>query len=230
MPGAESLHVAIAAKSFGARPVLADIGFAAAPGEVLALVAPSGTGKTTALRIVLGLDRDFSGSVRRPTGRTGAVFQEPRLLPWLNVAANLRLVAPMLTDDEVENLLAIAGLPGAAARMPNRISLGMARRVALARALAVQPALLMMDEPFASLDPRLAAAVSRDAIDHARRLGCITLLATHDLDQAMQLADRVLVLGGQAPATLAADIATTAADAAAIRHRFPFLATATQPW
>jgi ABC-type nitrate/sulfonate/bicarbonate transport system ATPase subunit len=164
--------------------------------------------------------------VQRPAGRIGVVFQEPRLLPWLDVAANLRLVAPALTGGEAEELLAIAGLPGSAALMPNRISLGMARRVALARALAVRPALLVMDEPFASLDPRLAAAVSRDAIDYARRLGCITLLATHDLDQAMQHADRVLVLGGQAPARLAADIATAAEDAAAIRHRFPFLANA----
>jgi ABC-type nitrate/sulfonate/bicarbonate transport system ATPase subunit len=162
-------------------------------------------GKSTTLRIVLGLDADFTGSVRVPAGRIGAVFQEPRLLPWLTLANNLRLV---LTDGvpppDIPALLAAVGLAGMEDRFPAQVSLGMARRVALARALAVSPQLLVLDEPFASLDPSLAANLSALVSRRARESGMTVLMATHDLDQALSMADRILVLSGH-PATLAAD-------------------------
>ncbi len=226
MPGADTLRVAIKAKSYGGTKVLARMDFTAAPGEVLALLAPSGTGKTTALRIVLGLDRDFVGRVDRPAGRVGAVFQDPRLLPWMDVAGNLRLVAPDLIPGELDALLALVGLADVAGRMPRALSLGMARRVALARALAVRPSLLVLDEPFASLDPMLAGRLARDVAAAARARGAIVLLATHDLDQALATSDRILVLSGAAPASLAADLPAAAAGAEAVRRRFPFLAAA----
>jgi ABC-type nitrate/sulfonate/bicarbonate transport system ATPase subunit len=222
VPGAELLRVAIERKAFGARAVLSGVRFSAGAGEVLALLAPSGTGKTTALRIVLGLDKDFSGAVQRPPGRIGAVFQEPRLLPWMDVAANLRLVAPALTDGAVAALLETVGLPDAAARMPGQLSLGMARRVALARALAVRPALLVLDEPFASLDPMGSGLVSRAALAQGRSLQATVLIATHDLDQALATADRILVLTG-APASLAADLTAGSVSAQELRQRFGFL-------
>ena len=225
MAGADILHVDIAEKLFGARPVLANIGFRATSGEVLALLAPSGTGKTTALRIVLGLDRRFAGSVRRPAGRIGAVFQEPRLLPWMNVAANLRLGVPSLTRSEVEEFLGIVELRGLADAMPRELSLGMSRRVAIARAIAVRPSLLVLDEPFASLDARLATSISEGVVACSRKQKSVVVLATHDLDQALAIADRILILSTASPSTLAADMPASACHGHELRVRFPFLST-----
>ncbi len=240
MPGAGRLEVAIAAKSWGRkagrgrvaqRPVLREVAFAAEPGECLALLGPSGTGKTTTFRIVLGLDTDFTGSVHRPEGRIGTMFQDPRLLTWLTIEANLRLVAgDKLPTATVARVLEEVGLPGAAKRFPGELSLGMARRAALARALVVEPSLLVLDEPFASLDPRLSASLAAVVARAVRRLRAATLLATHSIDHALATADRILVLSGQ-PATLAADLPvpdpSDLAGRNALRReltaRFPFL-------
>lgn len=238
MPGDAALDIRIHARRFpaphgGVREVLRDVAFTAREGEILALFGPSGTGKSTVLRIVAGLDRGFDGTTRLPPRRIGAVFQEPRLAPWLSVADNLRLVAGEGAAPDIPALLAELGLEDVFGLRPAQISLGMARRVALARALAVEPGLLLLDEPFASLDPALAARLAGVILAHARRLRATVLLATHELDQAMALADRILVLAGQ-PATLAADLAVPdRADAAAsaefraaLRKRFPFLSAA----
>src|SRR5271170_6575741 len=152
------------------RPILLDVCFSAEPGEFLALFGPSGTGKTTTLRIALGLDPDFQGLVRRPDARVGVVFQEPRLLPWLTVADNLRLVmSDGASVPDISGLLQQVELPGIEQRRPRELSLGMARRVALARALAVDPQLLVLDEPFASLDPALAARLAGTVSRWARQ-------------------------------------------------------------
>ena len=226
-PSAENLNVRITGRSYLGRAVLGDIAFEAGPGEVLALLGPSGTGKTTTLRIATGLDRGFGGAVSRPAGRLGVVFQEPLLLPWLDVAANLRLVEPGLDDAAITRLLDVVGLPETAHLLPRQLSLGMARRIAFARALAVRPSLLVLDEPFASLDPRLAALLATVTTEAARDLRCTVLMATHDLDQAVQVAGRILILAGT-PASLAADVACPpvpgrAAFARSLRIRFPFL-------
>lgn len=210
----------------GDLPVLGPVAFDAAAGEVLAVFGPSGTGKSTLLRIVLGLDPAFEGSVARPPGPAGVVFQEPRLAPWLDVAANLRLVAPALDAAATAALLAPLGLAGTERMRPAALSLGMQRRVALARALAIHPQWLVLDEPFASLDPGLATTLGAIVARHARDTGAIVLLATHELDQALALATRILVLSGR-PATLAADIAVPPNDRASLRaellSRFAFL-------
>jgi ABC-type nitrate/sulfonate/bicarbonate transport system ATPase subunit len=224
MPGVEGrLSVAIDGKRFGTHEVLGRIHFSAEPGEVLAMLAPSGTGKTTALRVMLGLDKAFAGTVQRPAGRAGIVFQEPRLLPWLDVAGNLRLVQPDLSDSDIAFFLSLAGLPEGATRAPKALSLGMARRVAVARALATRPSLLLMDEPFASLDLQLGSRIGHDITAYARSLGAVTVIATHDLDQALIIADRVLVLGGGAPAVLVEDARCEEVAAEAFRERFGFL-------
>jgi NitT/TauT family transport system ATP-binding protein len=229
MPGADPFSVSIVSRVFGTHIILRDVHFTARPGEVLALLAPSGTGKTTTLRIAMGLDRHFTGSVRRPAGRLGAVFQEPRLLPWLSIAANLRLVEPGLSDADIAAWLAMAGLPDCAGALPKQLSLGMARRVALARALAVRPSLLVLDEPFASLDARLGAELGHAVAAHARAIGAIVLMATHDLEQALATADRLLVLSGTAPATLGADLPASQTSAADLRARYGFLDTRHRP-
>lgn len=239
MPGADRLEVEIIEKRWrcvpGALPVLSDLCFTADPGERIALFAPSGTGKTTTLRIVLGLDQDFIGRVHRPDGAVGTMFQEPRLLPWLDVAANLKLViGKVLPPGAIEDVLEEVGLPGAAQRYPTQLSLGMARRAALARALLVHPRLLVLDEPFSSLDPSLAAALASTVARSAQRAGATMLLATHSIPHALATTDRILVLHGR-PATLSADMpvppATDRGARAALRQellaRFPFLDPAT---
>ena len=204
------LEVTIRSKGFASsqgatRPILRDVAFAAKAGEVLALLGPSGVGKSTILRMVLGLDRHFDGHVRLQPTRLGVMFQEPRLLPWLSVADNLRLVRCAADPQpDIDALLQEVLLPPVAALLPRELSLGMARRAALARALAVDPRILVLDEPFASLDTNLAATLSQRLLLRARRNSMLMILSTHDLDQALALATRVLVVAG-APASLLAD-------------------------
>ncbi len=241
MPGETALELRIIEKTFhppGAKPraVLRDITFALAPGEAAALFGPSGAGKTTLLRIAAGLDTGFAGSARRGKGRLGMLFQEPRLLPWLSIEANLRLVwQPGMPSFDAEAALAAVDLSGIATLRPGAISLGMARRVALARALIVDPALLILDEPFASLDPAQAARAAAVIGERASSRGTAILFTTHELDHAVAHAGRLIVLGGT-PATIAADIALAALGQAgraeareALRREFPFLCTGAWP-
>ena len=201
---------------------------------MLALLGRSGAGKSTLLRIALGLDRAFEGRVRLPPGRIGAVFQEPRLLPWLTVAENLRLVVTEgVPEPDIAALLAAVGLSDATMRRPGELSLGMARRAAIARALAVDPAILVLDEPFVSLDRQLASTLGALLASRARQRGTLVLVTMHDVGHALAIADRILVLHG-APATLAADVAVPARDDAAavarvraeLLERFAFLGDA----
>lgn len=228
------LDLRIASKSFRAgdgtrREILRDVTLRLVPGERLVLLGPSGTGKSTILRIALGLDRDYTGEVHPTAARVGVMFQEPRLLPWLDVAANLRLVcADDATPPDIPGLLAEMGLPGSAALMPRQLSLGMARRVSLARALSVRPDLLVLDEPFASLDPALAASLAQAVTRHARTM----IVATHDLAHALGFATRVVILGGH-PATVMADRPVSPGEAdrllAELCAAFPFLTGAPVP-
>lgn len=221
-------------KESEARPVLCDVAFRVPRGTVVALFGPSGTGKTTTLRIVMGLDTDFEGRVAPLPGRLGVMFQEPCLAPWLSIADNLRLVVTEgVPTPDIPALLEEVGLPGAEKRFPRELSLGMARRAALARALAVTPGMLVLDEPFASLDHQLAASLAAVIGQRASRMGTTVLLATHDLDQVFTIADRILILSGR-PATLAADLALPAGHDVRARRRaqeelvasFPFLSRA----
>lgn len=203
-PAGVMLDVKISTKRYSpAKDVLRDVVLTAVAGEVIAILGPSGIGKSTILRIVIGLDRSFDGDVRRHPGRIGVMFQEPRLPPWLTVEDNLRLVQPGVN---VAALLRTVMLPDTANLLPSSLSLGMARRVALARALAVDPSVLVLDEPFASLDQNLAAGLGRVLVDRARQHGTLILMASHDIDQTLAAATRILVLGGN-PATLEADFA-----------------------
>lgn len=230
------LELTIAAKTFrfsrGAeRQVLRDVVFSAARGEMLVLLGPSGIGKSTILRIALGLDRDFVGRVGLRAVRVGVMFQEPRLLPWSSVEDNLRLVvADGAPAPDIEALLGEVLLPDVRGLLPSALSLGMARRVAMARALAVDPEVLVLDEPFASLDQGLATTLGGRIANRVRDGKMLVLLSTHDIDQALATATRILVIAGE-PATLAADVRVPErghdAAIAALRHdllaRFSFL-------
>jgi NitT/TauT family transport system ATP-binding protein len=193
MTGTPVVQVDLTRKTFNGRDVLGAISFALRAGEVVALSGPSGCGKSTLLRLVAGLDRDYAGRVTAPE-RIAMVFQEPRLLPWRSARQNLLLAGA--DPAEAARLLDDLGLGEAADVSADRLSLGMARRVALARALAVRADLLLLDEPFVSLD-EAAAAQARALLVRARQARpCAVLLVTHDPAEAAALADRILVMAG----------------------------------
>ena len=183
--------------------VLRDVAFTLAHGEVGAFVGPSGCGKTTMLRIVAGLDGEFDGVVARPAGAIGMVFQEPRLLPWRTVEENIRLIVPAVDDATLTGLFDTLGLAAHRTHFPGELSLGLARRVALARAFAVAPRLLILDEPFTSLDAPLAARLRDELALLVDRAPVTTLLVTHDLDEAVRLADRLFLLSARPARILA---------------------------
>lgn len=208
--GSAPLEVSIARKAYlaasGARvDVLDRVAFTLRHGEMAALVGPSGCGKTTMLRIIAGLDADYAGKVTRPPGRLGMVFQEPRLLPWRTVDENVRLVAPDVDEEKLTALFAALELTGHRAHFPGELSLGLARRVALARAFAVDPNLLILDEPFASLDAALATRMRDELAWLVDRSPVTALLVTHDVEEAVRLADRLIVLSAR-PARIIADV------------------------
>lgn len=196
------IAVDIRAKRFGATPVLGPIRFRVAPGEVLALLGPSGIGKSTLLRIVAGIDPDFEGRVERPDPMA-IVFQEPTLLPWRSARDNLLLTQRGLDAAGAERALERVGLGGKGGAFPGQLSLGQQRRLSLARAFAGRPAALVMDEPFVSLDPAMAAqmiGLTEELIAETRPA---TLFVTHARAEAERLATRILTLSGQ-PAVLEA--------------------------
>jgi len=194
------LEVAIRQKAYSAATggtlrVIDGLTFSLGKGEVGALVGPSGCGKTTLLRIIAGLDADYQGEVHLPDhGRLGMVFQEPRLLPWRTVEQNVRLAVPQVTDDELTSLFTALGLAAHRQHYPGELSLGLARRVALARAFAVNPDLLLLDEPFVSLDDALATRLRDELAELVTRRPVTTLLVTHNVEEAIALADRLFLL------------------------------------
>jgi ABC-type nitrate/sulfonate/bicarbonate transport system ATPase subunit len=175
--------------------VLSDVSFSLAAGEVAVLVGPSGCGKSTLLRILAGLDHDFEGTVERPhQARLGMVFQEPRLLPWRSVDDNVRIAAPLADEEALAKLFNVLELAAHRSHFPGELSLGLARRVALARAFAVDPDFLILDEPFASLDKALAARLREQIATLVANRSAMTLLVTHELDDAVRLGDQLFFL------------------------------------
>jgi sulfonate transport system ATP-binding protein len=187
-------------RTFGDREVLRGLDISIGPGEFAALLGRSGTGKSTLLRILGGLDPDYGGEVLVPQ-RRAVVFQEPRLLPWQRVLPNVALgLKPTgrsdrgLLRERSISALSEVGLASHARAWPVTLSGGEAQRVALARALVREPQLMLLDEPFGALDALTRARMHGLLQDLCARHRPAVLLVTHDVDEAILLADRVLVL------------------------------------
>jgi NitT/TauT family transport system ATP-binding protein/sulfonate transport system ATP-binding protein len=196
-------------KHFGTLEVLRDINFSVAPGEIVALLGASGCGKSTLLNIISGLLATDRGTLRldgEPSSsythwsRVAYMFQEDRLLPWRSVRDNVAFGLEALSASRPERIqranaaLALVGLEAFSAAWPHELSGGMRSRVALARSLVVEPTLLLMDEPFSKLDPQTRSQMHDEVLRLQALTGATIVFVTHDVEEAVILADRVVVL------------------------------------
>ncbi len=212
------IQLHIADKSYpaaGGNPphqAIANLSLRLQPGEFVCLVGPSGCGKTTLLNILAGLDSDYQGNIQAGsashTPKIGYVFQNPRLLPWRTVQENLELAQYTPDLQVIDALLATMQLSAFRHTYPERLSLGMSRRVAIIRAFAANPELLLMDEPFVSLDAPAARQVRELLLSLWQQRPHTVLFVTHDLREAIALADR-LVFTSAAPMQIVSEILVT---------------------
>lgn len=194
-------------------PVIDRVSLAIQPGEIVALLGPSGCGKSTLLRLLAGLDRPTAGTIRLDRApvrgvdpRCAVVFQEPRLLPWRTVERNIALGTRRRDQrDGIGAIIDRVGLTGFNRAYPHQLSGGMAQRAALARGLVGEPDVLLLDEPFAALDALTRMRMQDLLLQASAARQPTIVLVTHDVDEALYLADRIVILGRR-PATVAATI------------------------
>ena len=194
-------------KRYGQREVLHEVQLQVEPGEFVAIVGRSGCGKSTLLRLVAGLEQATAGTllldgeparaVQGAQGGTRIMFQDARLLPWRRVLANVTLGLPASAQERGREVLAQVGLADREGEWPARLSGGQRQRVALARALAREPQLLLADEPFSALDAITRAEMQELMVDVVHRWHTAALLVTHDIDEAILVGDRILLMGGR---------------------------------
>ncbi len=227
-------------------PVLRHVSFTVAENEIVSLVGESGCGKTTLLRIVQGLVRLDRGTIRidghavaGPGRDRGFVFQQPNLLPWRTAISNVELglelqgVPPAPRRQTAQRLLALVGLSVAARQFPHQLSGGMQQRIGLARALAIDPAVLLMDEPFSALDAQTREVLQKELLRIHAETGKTILFVTHDLDEAIYLSDRVIVMGakpGRIKAVLPVPFSRPRAELPELRGEPAFQKMRAQMW
>ncbi|MDW9677701.1 ABC transporter ATP-binding protein [Sinorhizobium meliloti] len=199
------IRIDVRRKAFGEEEVLRDIRFEMEIGETVAILGPSGVGKSTLLRLVAGIDTAFEGEITRPEN-IAMVFQEPVLLPWRSVIENLTLVHPQLGSQAALSALERTGIADRAGLFPGQLSLGQQRRLALARAFAGRPELLVLDEPYVSLDPAMAEDMLALTEALIAETAPAVILVTHSEAEARRLARRYLRLAGK-PATITEEFA-----------------------
>lgn len=220
---AAPIHVSVKRKIFppiGERPaqlVLQDIEFDVAPRSFLVITGPSGCGKSTLLNIIAGLDKDYEGKIDLGASKDSLtyIFQSPRLLPWRTVYENISLVLPAgdPRHANIPKMLERVGLSEAANAYPERLSLGMQRRAALARGFILEPEILLMDEPFVSLDDPTAASLRELLMELWRSNPTTVIFITHDRAEAIQLGTRVLRLApGKASVAQDAEVKLSTAE------------------
>jgi ABC-type nitrate/sulfonate/bicarbonate transport system ATPase subunit len=194
--------------------VLRDIDLEVTPGEFVSIVGASGCGKSTLLRLIIGLDVAYDGEIRLDGARVlstsldrGIVFQDHRLFPWMTVEQNVavalskRPLSKQAKAQLVAENVALVGLEGFERAFPHQLSGGMAQRAAIARALVNEPKVLLLDEPFGALDALTRLKLQEDLLALRRRTRCTIVLVTHDVDEAVYLGDRVVVMKGR-PGTI----------------------------
>ncbi|GAB5905853.1 ABC transporter ATP-binding protein [Mycobacteroides chelonae] len=204
--GTDAVRIANGTKYFGTAVALREVDVHVTSGEFLAVLGPSGSGKSTLLRVLAGLEELSAGTVvwtsdgeRRP--RTGVVFQDALLMPWLTVAENIVFAKRFarhrsgFDDSYVQALVDHFGLRKLSDRYPDQLSGGQAQRVSILRAVATRPKLLLLDEPFSALDPVTRADLQSWLAALAAELAVTVILVTHDVDEALALAHRVVLLG-----------------------------------
>ena len=188
--------------------VLSDISFSVRQGQITCIVGTSGCGKSTLLRGIAGIDPDYEGQilvggqqVKKPTKHIGIVFQEHRLFPWLTVEDNIKFALNGISREEKEELtkkyIRLVGLDGFEKAYPAQLSGGMAQRGGIARALVNQPPVLLLDEPFGALDTFTKIAMQNELKRIQKTAGTTMLMVTHDIDEAVYLADQVVVLSAR---------------------------------
>ncbi|OCR23827.1 sulfonate ABC transporter ATP-binding protein [Pseudomonas syringae] len=192
------LDIRVERKTFDTTTVLHNVHLQLHARQVISLLGPSGCGKSTLLRIVAGLEKDYQGDLRSSAGEVAFIFQEPRLMPWLTVEQNIGFSDDRHYDKAwVAQLIEEVGLTGFAQALPKALSGGMAQRVAIARGLYSRPNVLLLDEPFSAVDAFTRMKLQDLLLQLAHHHAIALLLVTHDVDEALYLSDRVLVMGNR---------------------------------
>jgi ABC-type nitrate/sulfonate/bicarbonate transport system ATPase subunit len=195
------LDIKINCKNFNEKKILENINIKISNGEFISIIGPSGCGKTTLLNLISKLDLDFNGIIHSPSSKLSFIFQDDRLVPWLTIKENLLLVSENKDLNRIYELLNLVKLENFIDYYPNKISGGMKRRISIIRAFVNNPNLILMDEPFVSLDYPTSLELKKDFLILCKKFNPTVILVTHDISEAIFLSNRILFLNKE-PASI----------------------------